>query len=539
MKVFLSITLFVLSTNLFAQTEIKIWGKLEINFASSKTYENPVQEIRWFGFDFISPTGVKRKVRGFWDGDNTWKVRFQPNEIGSWSWKSSCSDKENSTLHGLEGAFECLPNDSKLAIYKHGAIRHAKGKYHFSHSDGTPFFWVAGTAWNGLMKSTDKEWNTYLKHRRDHHYNTIQFVTTQFRGLDKNAEGLVAFEGSGTITINPEFFKRMDKKIDEINSYGLVASPAILWALQFAEGRDLNPGNYLPIDQAEILAGYIVARYQGNHVLWLLAGDGKYDDYYEARWKRIGSRVFDGIDHAPATLHPQGSSYIGDIYANEDWYDFMGYQSSHSDGKKVVNWINKGPMSKEWNKLKPMPYINVEPNYEEIFYKIDAEDVRNASWWSIFATPLAGVTYGANGIWTWMRKGENILNHKTLTGASTWKKSLNFAGGIQIGYLSEFVQKLDWWTYFPAGELLVVQPGDETYNAFVSVVATEDRAEILAYIPQKCTIEIRNMRQLKYTAQWYNPQTNKYTKANLEDKNGKLIIAQNEDADMVLMLNSK
>ncbi len=110
---------------------------------------------------------------------------------------------------------------------------------------------MAGTAWNGAMKSTDEEWKTYLTHRRDHNYNTIQIITTQFRGLDKNAEGLVAFDGGAEITINPEFFKRMDKKIDEINSYGLLASPAILWAIQYTPAIFNSQNGKLIIEQNE------------------------------------------------------------------------------------------------------------------------------------------------------------------------------------------------------------------------------------------------------------------------------------------------
>ena len=180
----------------------------------------------------------------------------------------------------------------------------------------------------------------------------------------------------------------------------------------------------------------------------------------------------------------------------------------------------------------------MEPNYEEIFFRIDAEDVRNASWWSVFATPIAGITYGANGIWPWLQDGEAILNHKHKPGTSDWRKCIDFPGSIQIGYLSEFVQKLDWWNYFPAKELLVSQPGDETYNAFVSVVAREDKSGILAYVPKKCTIELRNPHQRKYVARWFNPQTNKYSEAKYISTKGSLLIEQAEDTDMVLMLSS-
>jgi hypothetical protein len=48
-------------------------------------------------------------------------------------------------------------------------------------------------------------------------------------------------------------------------------------------------------------------------VIWTLGGDGKYYDDLEDRWKKIGREVFDGIHHAPVTLHPHGSSYVGRI----------------------------------------------------------------------------------------------------------------------------------------------------------------------------------------------------------------------------------
>jgi hypothetical protein len=522
-----------------AQTKVKLWDKYEYVFTSAKTYENPIYNVKSFDITFSSPTERQHRVYGFWDGGTSWKVRFMPDETGSWSWNSVCSDQGNSGLHNQSGNFECILNESQLTIYHRGAIQHPKGKYYLSHRDGTPFFWSACTAWNGALKSTDDEWQTYLAHRRDHHYNVIQLVTTQWRGADQNAEGMVAYEGSGEITINPEFFERMDRKIDEVNRFGLVVSPVILWALPTGAGRYLSPGYHLPVDEAVLLARYIVARYQGNHVVWTLGGDGRYYDELESRWKKIGGGVFNGIDHAPVTLHPHGSSYVGNIYACEPWYSLMSYQSSHSNGERVVNWINKGPMANEWDKLKPMPYINMEPNYEEINFSITAEDVRNASWWSIFATPIAGITYGANGIWPWLREGESILNHRDAPGTSTWRKSIDFPGSIQIGYLSEFIQQTDWWNFFPAKELLVSQPGDVTFNAFVSVVARSDRSGIMAYIPKPCTIELRNPLGLTYEAQWYNPQTNMYKKADFKAEDGKLIFAQKEPSDMVLKIIAK
>lgn len=505
--------LFLGLNHLSAQTPI--WAKLEIQFQSSKTYNNPIYDVKDFKITFIAPSGRTKVVGGFWDGGTDWKVRFMPDETGKWNWKTECSDKENQGLYNQSGTFECIANKNSELLFQKGTIRHEPGKYYLSYSDGTPFFWLACTAWNGALKSTDEEWEYYLNHRKKNHYNVIQLVTTEWRGCDKNAEGLTAIEGAGYIHIHPDFFKRIDRKIDEANAKGLLVSPVVLWALPNGQGRQLSPGYTLPLDEAVLLAKYIVARYQGNQVVWTLGGDGKYYDDQEIKWKEIGRRVFNDINHAPVTLHPHGRSFIGNLYAQEDWYSLMGYQSSHSNAEGTVNWINKGPMAEMWSKLKPMPYINMEPNYEEIGFRITAKDVRNASYWSIFATPIAGVSYGANGIWPWLAEGEKIINHNDKGGVTGWRKSIDFPGSIQMGYLAEFVSHFDWWNIFPANEILAEQPGDSVFNHWISVVKSADDKTIIAYIPEKAEVKLFNPRGIKYTAQWFNPVTNEYSDAKI------------------------
>lgn len=92
---------------------------------------------------FLSPSGREKTVRGFWDGAITWKVRFMPDELGTWTFSSISSDKNNSDLPSVRGKFECSQNESELDIYHRGNLIQPKGTYHLSHADGTPFFWAA------------------------------------------------------------------------------------------------------------------------------------------------------------------------------------------------------------------------------------------------------------------------------------------------------------------------------------------------------------------------------------------------------------
>lgn len=543
MKKLLAGTWVLLTCNWLALTgqtdQATLWHKYELAFVSDKEYSNPLYDISDFSIVFTSATGREKKVNGFWDGDRNWRVRFLPDEPGDWSWNSSCSDKENRGLHGRSGTFSCVKGVEELELFKRGAIKHIPGKYYLTYDDGTPFFWMGCTAWNGAMKSTASDWDYYLKDRSDRRYNLIQFVTTQWRGGDSNRDGEVAFTGSGRIEINPSFFQKLDARVDRINEFGLVASPVLLWALPSVTGRHLSPGYYLPVDEAAKLASYIVARYQGNHVVWILGGDGRYFGEFEDRWKAIGQRVFNGIDHAPATLHPHGSSYIGDLYAGESWYGIMGYQSSHNYSQRVVDFINREEVAHDWPKIRPMPNINMEPIYENIHDHQTPENVRNAIWWSLFATPVAGITYGANGIWSWIENdGDQILNHRTAPWTASWKNSLKLPVSREMKYVYDFVDQFEWWKLYPDRDLLVEQPGDQQYDAFVSVLTNRNRSQVLAYIPKNGVVRLRNPVGISYEARWFDPKRNDYTPADLKTSPGTIAVTQNGDTGMVLILTN-
>ena len=489
------------------------WSCFEQGFRSDFLYDNPLQEVRSFRITFVAPSGTKKTIRGFWNGEHDWRVRFMPDEVGEWRWHTVCSDDTNTGLHHRNGRFLCEPNPNPRALYQHGAIVHQSEQPFLRHADGAPFFYAADTAWNGPLKSTETEWNTYLAHRAEHRYTAVQFVTTQWRGSDINSQLQTAYSGHRSIVINPAFFRHLDTKIDQINAHGLLAAPVLLWALPFRRGRHLSPGAVLPRRQAILLAQYLVARYGGHHVLWILGGDGYYLRLYESRWKQIGREVFaePGVDTPGAVaLHPMGRSWIGDAYAPEEWLNVVGYQSGHSTDERTVNFITQGPATQRWSQLPARPTINMEPGYEELRPELDGAAVRRASYWSVFATPPAGITYGANGIWPWIRPGERILNHGSLSKQPTrsWQESLALPGSLQFGYLAEFIRQFEWWTLQPDQELLEAQPGRENYLHFVSLLRTSDYRTVLVYFPTLLTIRIQSPANLSYRLRWFDPAEN-------------------------------
>lgn len=459
-----------------------------------------------------SPGGREHVVSAFWDGEDTWRVRFMPGEAGTWSYRTT-SQPNVSGLDGQEGRFECLESEGEANRFlRHGPVKVAASGRYFEHTDGTPFFWLGDTAWNGVLMSLEKDWEVFLRDRAEKRFSAIQFVTTQWRAGHTNLEGEVAYTGFENIEINPVFFKRIDERIAAINGHGLLAVPVMLWTLGKPEN---NPGQ-LPEDQAIRLARYLVARYGAHHVAWFLPGDGRFLDEEAERWKRIGRAVFSGTDHAPVTLHPRGMQWPFDGFLDENWVSFFGYQSGHGDNEQALQWIHSGPPSEKWKLDPTRPVINLEPPYEDhIAYHSkqphSAYNIRRAVYWSLLNAPPAGVVYGAHGIWSWEITPAVPLEHPNTGVARPWREAMAFAGSLHMKYVAELFTSLPWWELRPQPDLLAAQPGQRDGARHISVSRTDSGGAILAYLPAGAgELRFKNGVVKGLEARWYNPRTGEW-----------------------------
>lgn len=520
------------------RSRVDIWDRFELALNSYLTYTNPIYDAA-LEATFTSPSGKTYKTDGFWDGENRWKIRFMPNEKGIWHYQTRCTDSTNNTLHNQTGKLVCRGNPSSLAIYKHGKVTHTDGNYYITHPDGTPFFYLGCTAWNGAMRSTDDEWKRYLSHRKKHHYTVIQFVTTQWRGLPAEVLEDVAFTGRDTLTINPVFFQNLDKKIGQINREGLVAAPVMLWAW----GGSGNPGIDLPIPSAIKLAKYLKARYDAYHVIWNLGGDGNFTGNDEEKWKQIGRAVF-GEGHARqsmVTLHTGGFKWYARAYDEEPWLDMVSYQTGHANSESAVRWKTEGPVVSDWRGLTPRPIIDTEPVYEGQGDRENDYEVRKSILWSIFSAPVAGVGYGAWSTWPWLRVGEKSYNHGMKEPSKySWEDGIKSKASLQVGLLRLFFSRFNWWELKPLQNALLAQSGGDDIFHRVLMLADADTRTMMAYLPIAQTIKIKHEDPtLLQNAQWYYPATGSYETANLIRGVDFIEATSNSDTDAILILTSK
>jgi hypothetical protein len=493
---------------------VGVHARYETSFECALDYPNPVQDVQ-LTVEFESDGQEKRTVEGFWDGGRTWRARFSPDLRGHWTWRSRCSHSDDSGLHNQTDEFECSELSALKSPLHLGPLQVSPTRRYLIHSDGQPFFWLGDTAWNGPLLSAESDWAAYLSDRAKKGFNVIQFVATPWIGATGDATGRPAYLGQRMIRIEPAFFKRLDHRVDMINEFGMVAAPVLAWAAAWnPESVHLNPGNSLSDEQLIVLLRYLVSRYGAHQAIWILAGDGIYTGNEAERWRRIGRSAF-RFTNRSATIHPAAKVWVAPEFRREPWFHFNGYQSAHGTDDDTFRWINEGPLSTNWRTEPACPHINLEPCYEDHISmtsgeRINAYDVRSASYWSLLATPPAGVTYGAHGVWSWETTRELPLSHPHSGIAKPWYEAINLPGSHCMTHLKSIFTSVDWWRLRPCPELLHFQPGWESAARFVSAACSEERDLAMIYSPEGGSLQLNvGFLSREVTMQCFNPENGK------------------------------
>jgi len=501
--------------------QVSQWTLFEAKMESARDYENPFWDVT-VQVHLTAPSGRRCTVDAFWDGARTWRVRFCPDEVGEWQWKSECSESSDMGLHGQWDSFRCVPYTGDNPLYQRGSLRLSDNRHYFVHADGTPFFWLSDTAWNGVLRSKEDDWGHYLQTRQQQGFTAVQFVSTQWRAYSQGPHGERSFTGTERIRLHPRFFQRLDPKVTAINEHGLVAAPVMLWAF-----GEKDPGQALSEGDAIRLARYLVARWGAYQVVWILGGDGDYHAERSERWKRIGNALFGQRHDRLVTMHPRGQQWVGDEFRHETWFDFIGYQSGHGDSPDNLRWLVMGPPARDWRTEPILPIVSLEPNYEthpayQSKKRFTDFEVRRAAYWSLLIAPPAGVSFGHNSIWVWAEEPEVSEGHASIGIVAPWQEGLDTPGVRSMTMLRRFFDSLPWWQLRPAPELLVDQPGEGEPHRFVATARKEDGQLAVVYLPQGSVLSLSKggdiplcLESLKRPsiARWFNPRTGEWTNA--------------------------
>src|SRR6516164_1389425 len=77
----------------------------ELTFTSRKHRPDPFNEVE-LDVLFTGPDRDRLRVPAFWAGGRRWRVRFASPRVGTYRYRSECSDPADAGLHGVEGHVE-------------------------------------------------------------------------------------------------------------------------------------------------------------------------------------------------------------------------------------------------------------------------------------------------------------------------------------------------------------------------------------------------------------------------------------------------
>lgn len=377
--------------------------------AAAQTTGNPFVYVR-FEAEFTYEHRVVR-VRGFYDGDDTFRVRFMPDTEGTWRYRTYSNVD---ALDGLDGTFACVPPTGD----NHGPVR-VVDPYHFAYEDGTPYHPVGTTCyvWNHQGDTLEAQTIATLK---DAPFNKMRMCVFPKRYVfNKNEPPCYPFEGEVTrewddslldnyktqappefwdfTRFNPAFFRKLEKHILDLQALGIEADLIIFHPYDFgAWGFDRMPPGV-----NERYLEYLTARLSAlRNVWWSFANE--YDlmlDLDMNDWDRYFKIVQsnDPYDHLRSIHNCRG------FYDHtKPWVTHCSVQ--HYDMLQMPTWL------KQYNKPVVVDECGYEGDISRAWGSLSAESLLECFWLGFAAGGYVGhgETYWNEDETLWWAKGGTL-----------------------------------------------------------------------------------------------------------------------------------
>ena len=304
-----------------ARATLHVWAPHEIVLHASRPYANPYVAVECW-VELRGPR-FARRVYGFWDGDDVFRVRVVATAPGRWRWTSGSNQPADRGLNGRSGAFTALAwseGEKDGNPNRHGFLRATPNGHALEYADGKPFFlvgdtWLGAATWRLPLTDAPADsaepgpgvtFQDAVAFRKRQGFNSVSMIaafptwaTDQYPATWADTAGVYyrnAWEAFGVTTpggqpsakamhdergyrpfellpgrqglpdfdrVVPEFFRSLDRKVALLNAQGFVP---ILETVR----RDVTPPwkAYFDFDRSYArFLEYMVARYGAYSVI--------------------------------------------------------------------------------------------------------------------------------------------------------------------------------------------------------------------------------------------------------------------------------
>ncbi len=366
-------------------------------------------------------------VDGFYDGGNTFKIRFMPGETGAWQYTTKSNVKQ---LNNQKGSFECVKANGN----NHGIVR-VSDTYNFKYADGKQYYPVGTTAyaWNHMSKPVQE---LTLQSLKNSGFNKVRMcVFPKDYNLVKEEPEIYPFRATGTekgpkgierktwdfATFNTDFFAILEKQIDELDKLGIEAD--LILFHPYDKGRWGFDSLTMEINFRYIK--YIAARLSSfRNVWWSVANEWdlvKYKTHED--WIALSDAVKDADPYRHLlSIHGSTAKYI------EYWLPVFTHVSIQ-DEAPVMNWGAAAILRNVY--YKPIIYdeVGYEGNLASRWGHYSGEEMTYLMW--------MGVIGG-----TYVTHGESYM-FKDATDTIFWAKGGVFKGSSwkRAGFLRKIMEE--------------------------------------------------------------------------------------------------
>lgn len=422
---------------------------------------------------------------------------------------------------------------STVSAAVHGKLRVSANHRYLEFTDGTPFFYLADTAWELFHRLNKDEATRYLENRSRKHFTVIQAVIlSELSGLTvPNAYGDLPLEKGDIAHPNEAYFRHVDFIVSKAEELGLFVGLLPTWGKYWKSTDSIFPTP----ESARSYGRFLGTRYRDKAIIWILGGDRGVNNLQERATLNAlaeGLREGDGGNHL-ITFHPVGPGDSSEMINDAPWLDFNMYQSSHA----ARDHDNGLYAERDLTLNPPRPTLDGENRYEEIpigFYlagmsglrRFDDFDVRQAAYWSVLAG-ACGHTYGDNNIWQMYRPAPLTSQNASpkdgplagrfsnpwmggnggIIGANVpWYDALDRPGAFQMQYLRRLFESVPFPKLIP--DQSIILNGPISGGAKIRAANSSDGSFAIIYSPygESFTLNKNIVKAKRFKEFWYDPR---------------------------------
>lgn len=339
-----------------AVPKIEQYHPTDLKFVAKDIEGNPFMVD--FSAELIGPENRTLKVPGFFNGNNTWVIRFAPPSPGEWSYRTASS---NPLLNGKTGSLEAVPNASPTV---HGRLRvDPQRKHHFIYEDGSRYFLMGFECdWIWALDADDegipniRRFLDLLAERGFNHIVTNIYAHdcgwSKGKSSDWDYGPPSIYPWGGTneqpdhSTMSVDFWKHYDRVVDYMFQKGIVAHIM----LRVYNKMVRWPANGSPQD--DLYYRYAVARYAAYpNLVWDFSKEAHNEKDAKYKLSVINKiKDWDPYDNL-ITVHDDNGNYDN---GNYNILDFRSDQQHSKWGEVILEQRN----ARAW------PILNIEYGYE-------------------------------------------------------------------------------------------------------------------------------------------------------------------------------